>query len=168
MLGLAPSISCKRFSGLRCASPVNDGVPISFVRRPPALYSSAMTSTFLVFLGAGFGGALRHGVNLASLKWFGSGFPVGTLAINVIGSALMGLVAGWFAFKASEGWPQDLRLFLTTGILGGFTTFSAFSLDAVLLWERGEAGLAAAYVAGSVLLSLAALVGGLVFVRSIP
>ncbi len=110
---------------------------------------------------------MRHAVNLAALRWFGAGFPYGTLAINVIGSALMGLVAGWFAFKAGEGSPQELRLFLTTGILGGFTTFSAFSLDAVLLWERGEAGLASAYVLGSVALSLAGLVGGLAIMRGL-
>ncbi|AOO84716.1 fluoride efflux transporter CrcB [Bosea vaviloviae] len=126
-----------------------------------------MISTFLVFLGAGIGGVLRHGVNLASLKWAGPGFPYGTLAINVVGSGLMGLVAGWFAFKAGEGAPQDLRLFLTTGILGGFTTFSAFSLDAILLWERGEAMLAAGYVLGSVVVSLAALVGGLAIMRGL-
>lgn len=127
-----------------------------------------MTSTFLVFLGAGIGGVLRHGVNLVSPRWFGSGFPVGTLMINIVGSGLMGLIAGWFAFRAGEGWPTELRLFLTTGILGGFTTFSAFSLDAMLLWERGEAFLALAYVAGSVLISLAALAGGLALMRSLP
>lgn len=127
-----------------------------------------MTSALLVFIGAGLGGVLRHGVNLASLKWFGAGFPFGTLAVNVAGSALMGLVAGWFAFKAAAGWPQELRLFLATGVLGGFTTFSAFSLDAMLLWERGEAGLAAGYVLGSVVLSLAALAGGVALVRSLP
>lgn len=126
-----------------------------------------MTTTLLVFLGAGIGGALRHGVNLVSPKWLGMAFPYGTMAINIVGSAVMGLVAGWFAFKAGEGASQSLRLFLTTGILGGFTTFSAFSLDAVLLWERGEAGLAAFYVLGSVILSLAALVGGLAIVRGL-
>ncbi|AMJ63555.1 fluoride efflux transporter CrcB [Bosea sp. PAMC 26642] len=127
-----------------------------------------MISTLLVFLGAGIGGVLRHGVNLVSPKWFGSGFPMGTLAINIIGSGLMGLVAGWFAFKAGDSWPQDLRLFLTTGILGGFTTFSAFSLDAMTLWERGDVSLAAIYVAGSVVVSLAALAGGLSLMRSLP
>ena len=116
-----------------------------------------MISTVLVFLGAGIGGMLRHGVNLVSPRWFGAGFPAGTLLVNVVGSALMGLIAGWLAFKTQAGWSQPARLFLTTGILGGFTTFSAFSLEAVLLWERGEAGLAAAYVIGSVVLSLAAL-----------
>lgn len=126
-----------------------------------------MTSTVLVFLGAGIGGMLRHGVNLVSPRWFGTGFPAGTLLINVVGSALMGLVAGWFAFKMQAGWSQPIRLFLSTGILGGFTTFSAFSLDAIMLWERGEAGLAAAYVFGSVILSLAALCAGLALVRSL-
>lgn len=126
-----------------------------------------MLSTALVFLGAGIGGVLRHGVNLVSLKWLGASFPYGTMAINILGSGLMGLIAGWLAFKAGEGWSQHARLFLTTGILGGFTTFSAFSLDAVLLWERGEAMLAGVYVIGSVVLSLAALVAGLALVRGL-
>jgi fluoride exporter len=126
-----------------------------------------MTATLLVFLGAGIGGVLRHGVNLVSLKWLGASFPYGTMAINIIGSGVMGLVAGFLAFKAGEGWTQNARLFLATGILGGFTTFSAFSLDAVLLWERGEAMLAACYVIGSVVLSLAALVAGLALVRGL-
>ncbi|KRE14984.1 hypothetical protein ASE63_17180 [Bosea sp. Root381] len=126
-----------------------------------------MTSTVLVFLGAGIGGVLRHGVNLVSPRWFGTGFPAGTMLINIAGSALMGLVAGWLAFRMQPDWSRHLGLFLTTGILGGFTTFSAFSLDAMLLWERGEAMLAAAYVAGSVVLSLAALGAGLALVRSL-
>ncbi|UZF94067.1 fluoride efflux transporter CrcB [Bosea sp. NBC_00550] len=126
-----------------------------------------MISTSLVFLGAGIGGVLRHGVNVFTPRWLGMGFPYGTMAINILGSGLMGLVAGWFAFRAGEGAPQDLRLFLATGILGGFTTFSAFSLDAVLLWERGDAMLAAIYVIGSVVVSLAALAGGLAVVRGL-
>jgi CrcB protein len=137
------------------------------VRDRGALYASRMLSTALVFLGAGIGGVLRHGVNLVSLKWLGASFPYGTMAINIIGSGAMGLVAGFLAFKAGEGWTQNARLFLATGILGGFTTFSAFSLDAVLLWERGEAMLAAFYVIGSVVLSLAALVAGLALVRGL-
>lgn len=117
----------------------------------------------IVFLGAGIGGALRHGVNGASLRLFGGGFPAGTLTINVLGSLAMGLIAGYFALKgeASQAW----RLFLTTGILGGFTTFSAFSLDAALLYERGALGQAVIYVLGSVLLSLAGIALGLAAIR---
>lgn len=125
-----------------------------------------MNATLLVFLGAGVGGALRHGVNIAAARAFGLGFPWGTLAVNVVGSFAMGALAGYFAFRAGAGSSQHLRLFLTTGVLGGFTTFSAFSLDAVLLWERGAAGLAAAYTAGSVLGSIAALGLGLALVRA--
>ena len=115
----------------------------------------------IVFFGAGIGGALRHGVNLASAKVFGLGFPFGTLIVNVVGSLAMGLLAGYFAYRT--GAPQHMRLFLTTGILGGFTTFSAFSLDAALLMERHAYGLAAAYVAVSVAVSLAALFAGLAY-----
>jgi len=121
----------------------------------------------LVFLGAGIGGALRHGVNVGCARMCGTAFPWGTLTVNVVGSFIMGALAGWLAFKAGEGWSQPLRLFLTTGILGGFTTFSAFSLDAVMIWERGQVGLAATYVAASVLLSVAALVTGLGLIRAI-
>jgi len=117
----------------------------------------------IVFLGAGIGGALRHGVNLAALRMFGTGFPVGTLLINIAGSLVMGLVAEYWAIRS--GLPQPVRLFLTTGILGGFTTFSAFSLDAALLWERGQPLAAAAYVASSVFLSIGALFCGLWLVR---
>ena len=113
----------------------------------------------IVFLGAGIGGALRHGVNLAAVRLFGFGFPFGTLIVNVLGSFLMGLLAGYFAYRT--GIPQHLRLFLTTGILGGFTTFSAFSLDAALLIERHAYGHAAAYVAATVFFGLAALFAGI-------
>src|SRR5215208_1729820 len=105
-----------------------------------------MKAYLLVFLGAGIGGALRHGVNVGCARMCGTAFPWGTLTVNVVGSFLMGLIAAWLAYKAGEEWSQPLRLFLTTGILGGFTTFSAFSLDVMLLWERGDPGIAAAYV----------------------
>jgi CrcB protein len=127
-----------------------------------------MKATVLVFLGAGIGGALRHGVNLGCARMCGTALPWGTLTVNVLGSFIMGAIAGWLAFKAGEGWSQPLRLFLTTGILGGFTTFSAFSLDAVLIWERGQIGLAAAYVAASVLLSIGGLIAGLALIRALP
>lgn len=124
-----------------------------------------MSATLLVFLGAGVGGALRHGVNVACVRAFGTGLPWGTLTVNVLGSFAMGLLAGWLALKAGEGWTQNARLFLATGVLGGFTTFSAFSLDAVLLWERAERASALAYIGGSVFLSIGALVAGLFVVR---
>ena len=121
----------------------------------------------IVFLGAGVGGALRHGVNVAAARLFGYGFPLGTLIVNIVGSFVMGLLAGYFAFR--PGIPQDMRLFLTTGILGGFTTFSAFSLDAALLVERHSYALAAGYIAGSVGISIGALFLGLaLFERRIP
>jgi CrcB protein len=117
----------------------------------------------IVFAGAGLGGALRHGANIASERLFGTGLPYGTLFVNVAGSLLMGLLAGYFLTRA--GIPQHTRLFLTTGVLGGFTTFSAFSLDAALLIERHAYWSAAAYILGSVLLSLAALFAGLSLFR---
>ena len=114
----------------------------------------------IVFFGGGIGAALRHGVNIASARYFGTAFPFATMIENVSGSLLMGLLVGYFAFRSGGG-HQHWQLFLTTGILGGYTTFSAFSLDAVLLYERGALGLAALYVLGSVLLAIAGLVAGL-------
>ncbi len=125
-----------------------------------------MNAFILVFLGAGLGGMARHAVNLGCARWCGVEFPWGTLAVNVAGSFLMGALVGWLAFRADQSWSQHVRLFLATGVLGGFTTFSAFSLDAMLLWERGEALSAAAYVGGSVVLSIIALAGALSIVRS--
>jgi fluoride exporter len=124
-----------------------------------------MNSFLVVFLGAGIGGALRHGVNLAALRLLGPAFPYGTITVNVVGSLVIGLLAGWFAHKADPG--QAWRLFLTTGILGGFTTFSAFSLDTALLYLRGQAGLAALYALASVALAVLGLFAGLWLIRSI-
>jgi CrcB protein len=121
----------------------------------------------LVFVGGGLGAACRHGVNLLAARLLGIGFPWGTFIINITGSTIMGLIAGWFALKAGSGWSQHARLFLMTGVLGGYTTFSAFSLDVALLWERGEHGAAAAYVVGSVVLSLIGLFAGLWFWRAV-
>jgi CrcB protein len=117
----------------------------------------------IVFLGGGIGAAMRHGINIAVARMLGTAFPYGTLLINISGSFIMGLVAAYFAFKgdASQHW----RLILTTGILGGYTTFSAFSLDVALLYERGEVGLAALYVVASVAVSIAGLFAGLALVR---
>ena len=97
----------------------------------------ALAGYIIVFVVAGIEGAMRHGVNVA-LRALGYGFPYETLTVNVVGSLVMGLMAGLFALKFDPG--QSWRLFLATGILGGFTTFSAFSLDAVVLYERGHSG----------------------------
>jgi fluoride exporter len=118
----------------------------------------------IVFLGAGIGGALRHGVNVGAARLFGYGFPFGTMIVNVVGSFAMGLLAGYFAFRPGIG--QHMRLFLTTGVLGGFTTFSAFSLDTALLVERHSYGMAAGYAVGSVAASVSALFFGLALFRS--
>jgi CrcB protein len=117
----------------------------------------------LVFVGGGLGASLRHTVNMVFTRAFGTAFPYHTFFINVSGSIVMGLIAGYLAFRgeASQHW----RLFLMTGILGGYTTFSAFSLDTALLYERGETGLALLYVMGSVVLSIAGLFGGLALIR---
>ena len=117
----------------------------------------------IVFLGGGIGAALRHGVNLVSARWLGTGFNYATLFENVSGSLIMGLLVGYFAFKG--GVSQHWRLFLTTGILGGYTTFSAFSLDVALQYERGELGLTALYILLSVGLSIGGLFAGLALVR---
>jgi len=119
----------------------------------------------LIFIGGGLGSMLRHAVNQVSAAYFGVNFPWGTLSVNIAGSLAMGLLAGWFAFR-SEGDPL-LRLFLATGILGGFTTFSAFSLDAVLLWERGQYAGASFYVLGSVLAAIIGVFAGLAIMRAL-
>lgn len=116
----------------------------------------------IVFVGGGIGTALRHGVNLAAAR-LGLAFPIGTLAVNVAGSFLMGVVVAYFALRG--GIDQHVRLLLTTGLLGGFTTFSAFSLDAALMWEKGAIGQLALYAGGSVLLSVAGLFAGMAAVR---
>jgi len=123
-----------------------------------------MMSYAIVFLGAGIGGALRHGTNIWCARLLGTSFPWGTFLVNIGGSLAMGLLAGWFIFK---GDPGHWRLFLATGVLGGFTTFSAFSLDALLLIERGQAAAATLYIGGSVVGSIAGLFVGLWAMRTL-
>jgi CrcB protein len=123
-----------------------------------------MMSYVVVFLGAGVGGTMRHAMNIWIARLAGTHFPLHTLAINVTGSLVMGMVTAWFAMKG--GATGHLRLFLATGVLGGYTTFSAFSLDAVLLWERHEHALAVLYVGGSVVGSLLGLVIGIWLMRT--
>ncbi len=122
-----------------------------------------MKSYLLVFIGGGLGSTLRHVVNIVCPRLFGTNFPYHTFIINITGSTIMGLIAGYLAFKGDAA--QSWRLFLMTGILGGYTTFSAFSLDAAVLYERGEIALALVYVLGSVVLSILGLFAGLALVR---
>ena len=124
-----------------------------------------MTSVLYAALGGAIGASLRYGVNVTSLKLFGANFPWGTMFVNVVGSFVMGLLVALMAQAWSTS--QDMRIFLTTGVLGGFTTFSAFSLDFAALWERKEHGLALAYAGGSVVLSLIAIFAGLGLARTV-
>ena len=121
------------------------------------------SSYLIVALGSALGGALRHGVNVAGARLLGTGWPYGTFTVNVAGSFAIGAIVAYFALRGhvTSAW----LLFLTTGVLGGFTTFSAFSLDVVLLYERGHTGLAALYVGGSVVVSVAAAFLGLIVLR---
>src|ERR1044072_3515775 len=120
----------------------------------------------IVFSGGGVGARLRHGFNLVFARLLGTAFPYATLFENVSGSIVMGVLVALFAFKS--GIPHHWQLFLTTGILGGYTTFSTFSLDVAILYERGETGLAALYVLLSVVLSIGGLFGGVAVARGLP
>ncbi|HMH17175.1 MAG TPA: fluoride efflux transporter CrcB [Burkholderiales bacterium] len=117
-----------------------------------------------VAIGGAIGSVARYLVGHGSAKFLGLAFPWGTLIINIAGSFLIGVFAESFALRWDA--PQAVRVFLTVGICGGFTTFSTFSLDAYLLLERGEFWSAAAYVIGSVVLSIGALVAGLHLMRA--
>jgi CrcB protein len=119
---------------------------------------------FWVALGGAIGSAARYGVNVWSGRMLGTAFPWHTLTVNVIGCFLMGVIIELAALRLNLG--NDVRAFLTTGILGGFTTFSAFSLDFALLVERKDYLAAGVYGAGSVVLSLAAVFAGLHLVRA--
>ncbi len=122
-----------------------------------------MNVILAIGIGGGLGAVLRHGLNTMISGWLGTGFPYGIMLINILGSLAMGILAGLFAHAGEL--PQAWKAFLTVGIFGGFTTFSTFSLDTVLLVERGAYGAAAAYMGGSVILSVAALMAGLWSVR---
>lgn len=124
-----------------------------------------MKNLVLVAAGGGLGASLRYLTGIAALRWFGPNFPWGTLVVNVVGSFLMGMVAELIIRRLGVG--TDLRLFLMTGLLGGYTTFSAFSLDAVLLFERGALSAALGYVLLNVIGAIVALVLGLALARNI-
>lgn len=127
--------------------------------------SSTIFSLVAVASGGAIGAALRYGAGILAVQIAGHGFPWATLSVNVIGSFLMGILIAVFA----QIWQADhaMKLFLMTGFLGAFTTFSAFSLDAVSLYERGEILSAAIYVAASVILSIGALFAGLALIRTV-
>ncbi len=114
-----------------------------------------------VALGGAIGASLRYLASVGATRAFGPGFPVATVFVNILGSFLMGVLVVVLAEKGGTRFAP----FLMTGLLGGFTTFSAFSLDAVTLYERGQTLLAGGYVIGSVVLSLAALVAGMAVTR---
>lgn len=125
-----------------------------------------MTILLFVMAGGALGAGARYLLASQVGRWLGSGFPWGTLAVNVLGAFVMGLLVGLFArfWSPSESW----RAFMTVGLLGGFTTFSAFSLETVLLLERGQAGLAIFYAVASVLLCVGVLLLALWLTRSLP
>lgn len=122
-----------------------------------------MGGFLIVFLGAGLGGMARHGVNVLALRLLGSAFPFGTLAVNVLGSLVMGLLVGWFAHRGDPGLPW--RLFLTTGILGGFTTFSTYSVDVTQLVRAGAPGTGLVYLFGTLAAALVAVEAGMAMTR---
>ncbi len=117
-----------------------------------------MYPVLAVFIGGGMGAVLRYGMIEAVKRMHPAPFPLGTLFVNVVGSLLMGMLMAWVMQEA--GARDQARLFFATGVLGGFTTFSAFSWDVLALWQRGEIAQALLYIAGSVLLSLAAVAAG--------
>ena len=124
-----------------------------------------MLNLLLVAAGGAFGATLRHLFSGAALRLIGAAWPYATFTINVVGSLLMGVLAGSLAFRGDGG--QQLRLLLGTGVLGGFTTFSAFSLETVQMIERREFAPAAVYVVGSVAIGAAALFVGLWLARRV-
>lgn len=123
-----------------------------------------MTKLIFVALGGGAGAVARYLVGMGALRSFGPGWPVGTLTVNVVGGLAMGLLAGWLAHRGGAD-QERWRLLLGVGVLGGFTTFSAFSLETALMIEKRAYGQAFAYTAASVLLSVAALFVGLMLAR---
>lgn len=122
-----------------------------------------MQNLFLVALGGALGASLRYLTGLAALRLTIVSFPWPTMLVNILGCLAMGAVFAWLQSRPDV--PHGAGLFLMTGVLGGFTTFSAFSLEAILLWQRGEQALSATYILASVTLSIAGLLAGLWLAR---
>lgn len=125
-----------------------------------------MMHLLIVALGGAIGASLRYLSGLAILRFAGAAFPYGTLFVNIVGSFAMGLVIAWLAKRTGSA-STELRLFLATGLLGGFTTFSAFSLDFANLWQRGDTITAFTYVLASVFISILAVFAGLWLARTV-
>jgi len=123
-----------------------------------------MTSFLSVALGGAIGASARHGLSVAMLRLFGPGFPIGTLCANIIGGFFMGLLMGWLIRDTPDG-ANSIRLFAGVGILGGFTTFSAFSLEAFRMLEAKTYGIFFGYIVASVVVSIAAVALGLFLMR---
>lgn len=119
-----------------------------------------MYNLLLVALGGAVGASGRYSLSHLTFRQFGPGFPYGTLSANILGSAAMGLLVGWMAFRGAEA-SHGLRLFLGVGLLGGFTTFSAFSLESYLMLEKKAFSAFLGYVSASLFISIAALALGL-------
>ena len=119
----------------------------------------------LVFIGGGFGAACRYGVSLLSARLFGTGFPAGTLGINLLGALLMGILVEYALIKGN--FPPHLKLLLATGVLGGFTTFSTFALEIIELFQRGQTIAAISYALGSIIAGAAAVLLGMWLVRQV-
>ena len=124
-----------------------------------------MYHLILVMLGGAIGAGARHLTGRAALALWGPNFPWGTLIVNVAGGLAMGALVGWLAARAAGG--EAIRYFVGAGVLGGFTTFSAFSLETVLMLQRNQYGAALVYIFASVILSLAALFAGLQLTRAL-
>ncbi|WP_168453829.1 fluoride efflux transporter CrcB [Sphingopyxis microcysteis] len=125
-----------------------------------------MNSLFPVMIGGAIGAGARHLVGQAMLARLGPGFPWWTLAINIAGSLLMGLLIG--ALARGDGVNDTLRLFVGVGVLGGFTTFSSFSMEFWMLFERGQTAQAFAYVLASAVGAIFACGLGLFLMRQVP
>jgi len=130
---------------------------------PDHPYYTRMTPYLLVGIGGAIGAIARYAASVA-IGSFANGFPIWTFLVNIIGSVAMGVLIGVLA-KYTPQYQNEIRLFVAVGIFGGFTTFSSFSLDAITLFERGEFGLGAIYIVGSVILSLTGLWMGLLAMR---
>ncbi len=125
-----------------------------------------MPPILLVMLGGAFGSAARYLTGKLTLGWFGPDYPWGTLAVNLIGGFLMGMLAGTLARIGQGG--EQWRLLIGVGLLGGYTTFSAFTLDLMNMIERGDYGMGLGYILASVVGSALALFAGLSILRAIP